>query len=76
MSKPKRDVDGIVHSHPGSVDQQSEDSFPASDSPSTSPGAIGAPEKRKTTPPSAESDEVKEAEEKVRTGATKVPHKY
>lgn len=76
MSKLKREADGIVHSRPGSIDQQSEDSFPTSDSPSSSPGAIGAPEKRATTPPTAESPEVKEAAAKVKTGASKVPHKY
>lgn len=46
--KLKRDADGVTHSTPGSVDQQVEDSFPASDAPSYSPGAIGAPENRKT----------------------------
>ena len=40
---PKREADGLTHSKPNSVDQQSEDSFPASDSPSFSPGAVGAP---------------------------------
>lgn len=47
-SKMKREADGVMHSKPGSVDQQGEDSFPASDAPSYSPGAIGAPENRKT----------------------------
>lgn len=46
--KMKRDADGVTHSKAGSVDQQVEDSFPASDAPSFSPGAIGAPENRKT----------------------------
>lgn len=46
MSKPKREADGITHSRPGSVDQQSEDTFPASDSPSFSPGCVGAPDDR------------------------------
>lgn len=45
-----RDAEGMPHSHPGSVDQQAEDSFPASDAPSFSPGAIGAPEARETPP--------------------------
>lgn len=76
MAKLKREADGIVHSHPGSIDQQSEDSFPTSDPPSTSSGAIGAPEKRVTTPPTAESPEVKEGAAKVKTGASKIPHKY
>ncbi len=47
--KIKRDVDGVTHSRPGSVDQQNEDTFPASDSPSFSPGAVGAPVNRKST---------------------------
>lgn len=45
--KPKREEDGVTHSEPGSVDQQSEDSFPASDAPSFSPGAVGAPKHKK-----------------------------
>jgi hypothetical protein len=76
MSKLKREADGIVHSRPGSVDQQSEDSFPTSDSPGSSPGAIGAPERRKTEPLHAESDAVTEAEKKVKSGQSKAPHKY
>ena len=73
-SKVKRDADGLLHSKPGSVDQQSEDSFPASDTPSFSPGAIGAPEDRKTKQPSAE--EIEAAEKKVKSGDAKVPHTY
>jgi len=73
-SKPKRDVDGETHSKPGSVDQQSEDSFPASDTPSFSPGAVGAPEDRKTKQPGA--DEIKAAEKKVKSGDVKKPHTY
>jgi hypothetical protein len=53
--KTKREVDGLVHSKPGSVDQQAEDSFPASDAPTFSPGAIGAPKDR-VTPPLPEED--------------------
>lgn len=47
-SKVKRDADGVTHSKPGSVDQQMEDTFPASDAPSFSPGAVGAPANRKS----------------------------
>ena len=47
-AKVKRDADGVTHSKPGSVDQQVEDSFPASDAPSYSPGSIGAPAGRHT----------------------------
>jgi hypothetical protein len=46
--KRKRDTDGVPHSKPGSVDQQVEDSFPASDAPSYSAGSIGAPPGRRT----------------------------
>jgi len=74
--KPKREADGAVHSEPGSVDQQSEDSFPASDTPSFSPGAIGAPTERKTKPKTAESGSVKAAEKKVKTGDAKKPETY
>jgi hypothetical protein len=48
----KRDVDGLSHSKPGSVDQQSEGSFPASDAPSFSSSVIGAPWDRRTSHPS------------------------
>lgn len=51
--KLKRDADGVTHSTPGSIDQQSEDTFPASDAPSFSPGAVGAPVNRKTPPMAA-----------------------
>ena len=74
--KPKREDDGLTHSKPGSVDQQMEDTFPASDAPSFSPGAVGAPEERKTKQPHAESKVVKEAEEKVKKGDAKKPHTY
>ncbi len=74
--KPKREADGVPHSKPGSINQQSEDSFPASDSPSFSPGAVGAPAERKTKPPKSDSHLVKEAEKKVRSGDAKKPHTY
>lgn len=77
MSSLKREGDGIVHSRPGSVDQQSEDSFPTSDPPaSSSPGAIGAPRDRKTQPLDGDSHAVKAAENKVKSGQTKDPAKY
>jgi hypothetical protein len=74
--KPKREADGLTHSKPNSVNNQSEDSFPASDAPSFSPGAIGAPEERKTKPPTAESPLVKEAEKKVKSGDAKKAKTY
>jgi hypothetical protein len=58
--KIKRDVDGVTHSKPGSVDQQSEDTFPASDAPSFSPGAVGAPVNRETPPVTASHKAAKE----------------
>jgi hypothetical protein len=76
MEKPKRDADGIPHSKPGSVDQQMEDTFPASDAPSFSPGAIGAPVDRKTKQPKADSPLVLKAQEKVKTGDAKKPETY
>jgi hypothetical protein len=76
MEKPKREADHLTHSKPGSVDQQMEDTFPASDAPSFSPGAIGAPEARKTRPKTADSGAVKAAEKKVKTGDAKKPETY
>lgn len=76
MEKHKRDADGIPHSKPGSVDQQMEDTFPASDPPSFSSGAIGAPSERKTKPKTADSGSVKAAEKKVKTGDAKKPETY
>ena len=74
--KPKRDTEGVPHSKPGSVDQQSEDTFPASDPPSFSMGAVGAPEARKSKPKTAESGAVKAAEKKVKSGDAKKPETY
>jgi hypothetical protein len=75
MEKPKR-ADSMPHSKPGSVDQQMEDTFPASDAPSFSPGAIGAPVDRKTKQPTAQSQRVKQAEKKVKSGDAKRPKTY
>jgi hypothetical protein len=74
--KMKRDADGIVHSKPGSVDQQSEDSFPTSDAPSFAPGAVGAPPARESDSPTPDSELVKDAEKKVKSGDAKTPHTY
>lgn len=76
MEKPKRDSDGIPHSKPGSVDQQMEDTFPASDPPSFSPGALGAPVHRRTRQPRGDCELVKDAEKKVRSGNAKKPETY
>ncbi len=74
--KPKHGADGVPHSKPGSVDQQMEDTFPASDAPSFAPGAIGAPEDRKSKPKTGDSGAVKAAEKKVKRGDAKKPHTY
>jgi hypothetical protein len=60
------------------IDQQMEDSFPASDPPSFSGGnhIIGAPVARESEAPTGGSPEVKEAEKKVHEGSTKEPDKY
>jgi len=60
------------------VDQQSGDSFPASDPPSYSGGKhiIGAPRERESDAPRPDSRAVKEAEKKVKTGDAAVPETY
>ncbi|HXL98462.1 MAG TPA: hypothetical protein VN932_00920 [Rhizomicrobium sp.] len=58
------------------LDKQIQDSFPASDPPSYSGGAIGAPKARESDAPTAETPEVVEAEKKVKSGDAKVPHTY
>ena len=60
------------------IDQQMEDSFPASDPPSFSGGnhIIGAPVARESEAPTGDSPEVKEAEKKVKDGAAKKPETY
>ena len=76
MEKPKREANAVPHSAPGSVDQQMEDTFPASDPPSFSMGAVGAPEARKTKPKTSGSGAVKAAEKKVKSGDAKKPETY
>lgn len=59
------------------IDQQMEDTFPASDPPSYSGGthAIGAPVDRESTSPTPDTPAVKEAEKKVKEGNV-TPDKY
>jgi hypothetical protein len=47
---PRREPHDLPHSRPGSVDQQSEDTFPASDAPSFSNVIIGAPSAKREAP--------------------------
>ena len=60
------------------IDDQSEDSFPASDPPSYSGGnhVIGAPTDRESDSPTSEHPAVLDAEKKVNSGDAKRPHKY
>ncbi|MEI9994490.1 MAG: hypothetical protein WDM91_07845 [Rhizomicrobium sp.] len=60
------------------VDQQMEDTFPASDPPSFSGGKhiVGAPVERESDSPTPDTHAVKEAEKKVKTGDAAVPHTY
>ncbi len=60
------------------IDQQMEDSFPASDPPSYSGGnhIIGAPVARESEAPSGDDPDVKVAQKKVHEGASKTPEKY
>jgi hypothetical protein len=60
------------------IDQQMEDSFPASDPPSYSGGnhIIGAPAARESGAPSGEASEVKDAQKKVHEGDAKKPNTY
>jgi hypothetical protein len=60
------------------IDQQMEDSFPASDPPSFSGGnhIIGAPVSRESDAATGSSPEVKEAQKKVHEGETKKPETY
>lgn len=65
MAKRKREADGQLHHAPKTVEQQSEDSFPASDPPTYSGGSIGAPTDRKTDPKDiAKQNKAKERERK------------
>jgi hypothetical protein len=60
------------------IDQQMEDSFPASDPPSYSGGnhIIGAPVARESEAPTGDAPEVKEAQKKVHAGDAKKPETY
>jgi hypothetical protein len=73
MPKTRRhEIDGQTHHPPKTVEQQSEDSFPTSDPPSFAGGhAIGAPVERKSRALGPNSQRVRDAERKVKTGKAK-----
>jgi len=50
----RREADEQTHHPPKTVEQQSEDSFPASDPPTYSGGSVGAPVDRKSAPHDAD----------------------
>ena len=60
------------------IDRQMKDTFPASDPPSFSGGnhIIGAPKGRESEPVTADSPEVKDAEQKVKSGDAPKPDTY
>lgn len=74
--KTKRGADGFMHHKPGTIEQQSEDSFQTTDAPSFSPGAIGAPDERESKPRTGSSNAVKAAEKKVKSGAARKTGRY
>ncbi|HUO87580.1 MAG TPA: hypothetical protein VMU08_00285 [Rhizomicrobium sp.] len=60
------------------IDQQMEDTFPASDPPSYSGGKhiVGAPRERWSDAPKPNHPAVKKAEKKVKSGDAKAPKTY
>lgn len=58
------------------LDKQLQDSFPASDPPSYSGGAIGAPKSRESGAAAGDTHEVLEAEKKVKSGDAAKPDTY
>ncbi|HEY1630567.1 MAG TPA: hypothetical protein VGF56_04590 [Rhizomicrobium sp.] len=58
------------------LDKQLQDSFPTSDPPSYSGGAIGAPKSRESDAPTGDAQEVVAAEKKVKSGDAAKPDTY
>ena len=68
MARQKRESDGQTHHPPKTVEQQSEDSFPASDPPSfMGSGAIGAPVERESSAPAGTSKRVTDAQKAAKS---------
>jgi hypothetical protein len=74
MKKEHLSTDTPAKSKEDKLDKQLEDSFPTSDPPSHSPGAVGAPKNRESEAPDGEHPAVKAAEEKAKAGTK--PEKY
>ncbi|HEY1612854.1 MAG TPA: hypothetical protein VGF97_04060 [Rhizomicrobium sp.] len=58
------------------LDNELRDSFPTSDPPSHTPGAVGAPKNRESEAVTSDDPAVLSAEEKVKSGEAKKPHTY
>lgn len=76
MTKEHLSTDKPARTKEEVIDQTLQDSFPTSDPPSFSPGAVGAPSDRKSEPATPDHPAVKEAENKVKSGAARIVHKY
>ena len=76
MKKEHLSTDKPARNREEKLDKQLSDSFPTSDPPSYSPGAVGAPKNRKSGAKNAKSRAVTEAERKVKSGAARVTDKY
>ncbi len=79
MSTPKTEhlsTDTPATNKEDKLDKQLQDSFPTSDPPSYSGGAIGAPKSRESDAATADSHDVVTAEKKVKAGDAKHPDKY
>ncbi|HEY2068909.1 MAG TPA: hypothetical protein VGG48_05095 [Rhizomicrobium sp.] len=79
MSMPKTEhlsTDTPAMNKEDKLDKQLQDSFPTSDPPSYSGGAIGAPKSRESDAPTPDAHDVVAAEKKVKAGEAKHPDKY
>lgn len=79
MTRPDKEhlsTDTPARNKEEKLDKQLQDSFPASDPPSYSGGAIGAPKSRESDAATSDSPAVVEAEKKVKSGDAAKPHTY